>query len=147
MGWSITPSTGQPSTTSAISVPKMARPARKPLVPSMGPAPSCGPMCPACCQILADDRVIGRGFLQDGAHGLLGGAIGQGDGAGVLLALAGEARAEMGADGGARRIGKALGKGKVGVEVQLHACACAPGAGAGQAALCAAGQALTRTSG
>ena len=36
IGWSITPSSGQPSTTNAINVPKIGRPAMKARVPSIG---------------------------------------------------------------------------------------------------------------
>ena len=43
IGWSITPSTGQPSCISAISVPKMGRPAMKLVVPSIGSSTHCRP--------------------------------------------------------------------------------------------------------
>ena len=46
-GWSMMPSTGQPSSSSAISVPKMARPATKERVPSIGSRTHCRPDTPA----------------------------------------------------------------------------------------------------
>ncbi len=70
---------------------------------------------------LAEYAVVRETFGQQGAHHLLGGAVGDGDGAVVALQLRRGAGAEIRADHRARGIGGGFGPGDDGVQVYREA--------------------------
>ena len=58
---------------------------------------------------LAEDAMVGEAVGQHGAHGLLGGAVRDGDGALVGLGVGGQALAEEGPDDGGGDVGRGVG--------------------------------------
>ena len=73
------PSTGCPSSSSAISEPHSWRPLMKARVPSTGSSTQRRPFVPCLlAELLAEDAVVGPLAVDDGADGLLGVLVGLG---------------------------------------------------------------------
>ena len=120
------PSTGQPSSTSAISVPKIARPTVKLRVPSIGSSTHWRSGDAVLLAIFLADDAVARSFgVEQRAHRRLRLAIRQRDGGVVRLHLDAMRVAEIGADHRARGIGEAVGEVDIGCGDGHRACSIA----------------------
>ena len=136
------PTIGRSSWNSAIRVPKVGRPVMKARVPSIGSSTQRNAaLRPLEAEFLAQNAVVGKPFGQDGAHRLLGGAVGDGDRGAVGLLVGDDTRPEEGTDHRARDVRRRTGGGDQRVGVRDHFVAGAGARARPRAGVAAAGAA------